>query len=359
MRPCPKLSKSQVDELHAFVSSYGPTATELKRSQAILLRDRETDIDEITFITGYHRRHLFNLRKRYLDRGIEGLRSPKNKKKRLLTRKQLGEIIRTIKKKRPNEVGYGEKEEFWTTAILADYISKIYNVRYQSSTSYYLIFKEAKFTYHKPGKTYHKRNEQQVRIWRKKARKKLQKAWEDPNTVILAEDELILSTQTTTQKVWLPANQYPKVEVSNNRENRSVYGFLNLKTGKQSAYIAKRQNMHITTKVLQRLRKTYPRNDNGRNKKKGVKLLILWDGAGWHRGSKVQEYIKRDNTIKTIYFPPYAPEENPQEHVWKEARSEVTHNQYIEDIDKAANDFVNYLNNTIFPYSLLGFSARK
>jgi len=24
------------------------------------------------------------------------------------------------------------------------------------------------------------------------------------------------------------------------------------------------------------------------------KLLIFWDGAGWHRGSKVQEFIKQD-----------------------------------------------------------------
>jgi len=358
MPSCRKLIGSQVDELYAFVSSCDSTSTELKRAQAILLLDGELDIKQITLLTGYHQRQAYELKRRYVNRGIEGLRSPRNKKKRLLTRKQLGEITMAIKRSKPNQVDYLPREEFWTTNLLTDYISKIYNVQYLSRTSYYLIFKEANLTYHKPGKTYHKRNEQQVKIWRKEIRKEIKQAWKDPNTLILAEDEMILSTQTTTQKVWLPANHYPQVEVSNNRENRSVYGFLNLKTGKQNAYVTKRQNMYTTVQVLQRLRRTYPRNNNKGNKKKGISLLILWDNPGWHRGSKVQEYIKKDGKIKTIYFPPYAPDENPQELVWKRARSKITHNQYIENIDRTANDFINYLNNTMFHYPLLGFSAR-
>jgi len=50
------------------------------------------------------------------------------------------------------------------------------------------------------------------------------------------------------------------------------------------------------------------------------RLLIFRDGAGWYRGSKVQEFIK--------------------------------------DIDQTTNKFVDYLNNTNFNYSLLGFSPR-
>jgi hypothetical protein len=35
------------------------------------------------------------------------------------------------------------------------------------------------------------------------------------------------------------------------------------------------------------------------------------------------------------------------------------HNKFIPDIEKAANDFVNCLNENIFEYKLLGFSARS
>lgn len=55
-------------------------------------------------------------------------------------------------------------------------------------------------------------------------------------------------------------------------------------------------------------------------------------------------------------LPTYAPEENPQEHVWKSGRSECTHNTFIEDIDAATDELVEYFNKTKFPYKLLGFS---
>jgi hypothetical protein len=122
---------------------------------------------------------------------------------------------------------------------------------------------------------------------------------------------MVLSTQTTVQKVWLPAGQAPKVEVNQERENRSVYGFLNIKTGQKHAWKTKWQNMYETMKVLKKLRKQYPKK----------KLLLLWDSARWHVGSKVREYIEQDGNIETLAFPPYSPEENPQEHVCEEGTS--------------------------------------
>ncbi|MCG2711972.1 MAG: transposase, partial [Candidatus Omnitrophica bacterium] len=141
--------------------------------------------------------------------------------------------------------------------------------------------------------------------------------------------------------------EYPKIEVSSKKEARSIYGFLDIKNGKEHAFKVKWQNMYITYEVLGELRKIYPRED----------ILLIWDQAPWHKGSKAQEFIKEDGKIKTIYFPRSAPEENPQEHVWKQGRSKVTHNKFIENIDKATNEFVDYLNNSKFRYSFLGISA--
>jgi len=163
---------------------------------------------------------------------------------------------------------------------------------------------------------------------------------------VLCEDEMVLSAQTTFQKMWLRKNEYPKIEVSNDKKARSVYGFLNIKTGVEHAFKKDWQNMFITAEVLKKLRKKYPNE----------KLLIFWDGAGWHRGSEVKKFIEKDNHIETVHFPRYSSEENPQEHVWKSGRAHVTNNRHIEDIDKTADDFVKYLNKTKFKYSLIGVS---
>ncbi|MCK5123555.1 MAG: transposase [Candidatus Pacebacteria bacterium] len=160
---------------------------------------------------------------------------------------------------------------------------------------------------------------------------------------------MVLSTQTTFQKIWLPRRKYPEIKVSNTKKNRSVYGFLNIRDGKEHAFKTEWQNMYITVEILEKLRKIYPNQ----------KMLLIWDKAPWHKGCKVQEFIKEDGRIKTIEFPRAAPEENPQEHVWKNSRSAISHNKYIVDIDKTTDKFVDYLNNIKFKYSFLGIKSAE
>jgi len=68
---------------------------------------------------------------------------------------------------------------------------------------------------------------------------------------------------------------------------------------------------------------------------------------------------KKISILKTTCFPKYSPELNPQEYVWKNGRSKVTHNEFIKDIDQSTDKFVDYLNNTNFNYPLLGFRPKS
>ncbi|MDP2363248.1 MAG: IS630 family transposase, partial [Ignavibacteria bacterium] len=266
----------------------------------------------------------------------------KGKPKELLTNKQLAEIVKIIKEKTPKDFDYDF--DYWTTGIVGAVIESEYKVKYRSKTSIYLIFKQAKFTYHKPSRQYQARNEQEVEQWKKEAKIKVKKALAEKDTIVLTADEMSLSTQTTIQKVWLPQGEYPRIEVATKRAARSIYGFLNIRTGQEHAFKTKWQNMYITYDVLGQLRKIYPTQ----------KLFLIWDKAPWHKGSKAQQFIKEDGKIETFDFPRAAPDENPQEHVWKNGRSKITHNRFIDDIDQATDEFVNYLNSATFNYSFLG-----
>lgn len=349
MKPCPRLTDQQAEELSRFIRGKDNEIKEIQRAQSILLLNQGVDLLVITRATSYHRRQIFESRAKYLVKGLKGIATRrKGKPKELLTRKQLAEIVKIVKKKdSPAKFGYESK--YWTTGMLADFIQKYYKVRYKSKTSYYVIFKRVKFTYHKPGRVWEKQDPEKVKKWKERNEPKLKAVWGNPKVVILCEDEMKLSSQTTFQKIWLPAGEYPKVEVASKKESKSIYGFLNLKTGKQHAFVASWQNMYITKKMLVAIRRLYTTE----------KILLFWDGPGSHRGKEVSDFIEKDGTIEVIFFPPYTPELNPQEHVWNKGREIVTHNQFIPDVDKVANDFVNYLNQTRFPYSLLGFSAKS
>lgn len=346
MRLLPRLSKDKVEELAVFTKKTKDIKA-FKRAKAIQMLNSQRDIAAIIEYTGYSRSQIFSLRTQYIQKGIKVIETTrKGKPKRLLTKKQLKEIVETVKTKKPKDAGFDESFDYWSTGVLGKHIQDTYGVAYKSKTSYYLMFRQAKFTYHKPGRIYQKHDQAKVDQWKKDNKESITKAWHDMDTVILCEDEMKLSNQTTFQKIWLPANEYPRVEINNKKEGRSIYGFLNVKTGEEHAFKTSWQNMYITRDQLIKIRKIYPKQH----------ILIIWDGPGSHKGREVTRFIEEDGNMKVIYFPPYAPEENPQEHVWREGRKEVTHNHFIEDIDKTTDKFVDFLNTTNFPYKLLDFN---
>ena len=87
----------------------------------------------------------------------------------------------------------------------------------------------------------------------------------------------------------------------------------------------------------------------------GKKIAIVWDNASWHRSADVRTWLSDTKyDVKLMAFPTYAPELNPQEHVWRAGRSSITHNKFIENIDTATDAFVDHLNNTTYRYDFLG-----
>ena len=161
------------------------------------------------------------------------------------------------------------------------------------------------------------------------------------------ENEMVLTQATTTQKVWIPQGTTPGVlELNSTRKSRSIYGFLNLKTGQEHAFSTEHQTMYETANVLVKIRRCNPTQ----------KILIIWYGAGWHRGSVAQDALPTHH-MDSIHVPAYSPELNPQEHVWKQGRSAVSHNRFIPNIEPVTKDFVEYLNKTTFNYSLLDFRS--
>lgn len=301
-------------------------------------------------MTGYTKKHAQRLRRSFIKNGSSVFEDHRrNNRDRVLTASEKQQVIVTLKTKQPKDVIPGCAVEHWTTGLLGVYIFDQFGKRYKSKTSEHLLFREANFSWHYPGKSYEKADPEAKEAWVKQTKPILNTYWSDTNTVILCEDEMVLTSRTTVQKVWLPKGEYPPViETNSTRKRKNFYGFLNLKTGREHAFMTDKQNMGVTAEILQKVRKLYP----------SQKLVIVWDNCGWHRGSKVTEWIEQDGDTETIHFPPYTPQLNPQEHVWKAGRKAVTHNQFIgEKLEEIAGQFEQYIAGHVFAYELLGLRA--
>lgn len=63
------------------------------------------------------------------------------------------------------------------------------------------------------------------------------------------------------------------------------------------------------------------------------KIYLVMDNAPWHKKAKrlieeKEEYKDLKESIVFVDMPPYSPDLNPIEQVWRVTRREVTHNRY-------------------------------
>jgi transposase len=66
------------------------------------------------------------------------------------------------------------------------------------------------------------------------------------------------------------------------------------------------------------------------NKKK---ILLVLDHAKYHHAKILQSWLKEvSNVLELFFLPPYSPDLNPIEMLWKKTRRNVTHNRFFDSL---------------------------
>jgi transposase len=69
-------------------------------------------------------------------------------------------------------------------------------------------------------------------------------------------------------------------------------------------------------------------------------IILVMDNAGWHKSLKIPE------NIEIVFLPPYSPELNPVERLWKYLKDNILKNQVYEniwDLEQAVAKFINLI----------------
>jgi len=67
-----------------------------------------------------------------------------------------------------------------------------------------------------------------------------------------------------------------------------------------------------------------------RHRRKGRMMFVILDNAGWHHAKILKPWLDdHSDVIKLDFLPPYSPELNAIERVWKLTRRLCTHNCYF------------------------------
>lgn len=120
------------------------------------------------------------------------------------------------------------------------------------------------------------------------------------------------------------------------REYIYAYSAIAPQTGDCFSMIAPYCNTETMNCFLNQLAKQYI----------NYRIVLLLDKAGWH----ISKNIRLPDNLLLMHLPPYSPELNPVELLWREVRRKYFHNKIFNSLDNVEDTLMNalayYHNNT-------------
>ena len=322
-----------------------PVSTIRLRAHAILMRNERLSLESISKLVFRSERALtrwfVEFEKTRLSSIFSGHIDNENASK--LTRTQKLQIKRVLGKP-PDK--YGIPKEFWNVPKLKNYIEAKFGVVYESDISYHFLLKFSGLSFKYPDKASPRRDEVFIKNRIKAIKLEIKPMIKNKDWVVLATDEVRVQLEAEIRRAWLVRNKKTKIKTERSNEYQNYLGFLDQKTGICQVFEIKRGNQVETIRVLKILMKQY----ESQNKK----VCIIWDNAKWHKGKLLREQLsigKKLQNLHLINLPPYAPEHNPIEHVWKYTKDKIS-NRNTQNFEEIKQQFTTITNLHTFNYKI-------
>lgn len=244
---------------------------------------------------------------RYFEGGLEGICNDWYRgRESSLTVDEQAKLVQELKSK-----------IYPSASAVVKYVKESFGVSYSISGITYLL-QRLGFSYKKPQAVPGKANgEAQREFLSVLSELKGSKNKKDP---ILYVDGTHPQHNSHPAYGWLPKGENVELKTNTGRQRVTINGALDYET--KGIIIQEDQvlNAENTIKFFNKIEAQYPDSK--------VVYLIL-DNAGYYKGKKIQEFL-RTSKIELLYLPPYAPNLNLIERVWKFFKTKVLANTYYE-----------------------------
>ena len=123
---------------------------------------------------------------------------------------------------------------------------------------------------------------------------------------VMFQDEAGFGRISKPASCWVTGKMRPVIASQHVREFRYAFGAVDPKDGESFFIVAPKCNTAWTNAFLVELSKAYPDDY----------IILVMDNAAWHTSGM----IELPNNIEIVTIPPYTPQMNPIEQIWKEIR---------------------------------------
>lgn len=298
-------SKTAVEELQGFIAS-NPDAREMRKALALKLMYQDYSYEAISQILDVSTGSISGWKQAYEREGLPGLRLKHKGRISYLNREQREAVLQWLQTK-----------DRWELGELEYHLAEQYDVVYESKQSYYDLFEAAGISWKKTTKVNPKADPQAVAKKKTEIRRLLARYREQIETRtmrVLMLDECHLLWGDLNGYVWGRTDEAIGVSVVNERQKQTYYGAVDYLSGEVLIQAFDAGNSENTVSYLRYLQQQSPNQ----------RLLVLWDGASYHRSEVVRQFLAQLNEekpeqewqIHCVCFAPHCPQQNPIEDIW-------------------------------------------
>ena len=139
------------------------------------------------------------------------------------------------------------------------------------------------------------------------------------NVRVMFQDEAGFGRINKPKRCWCRKGIRPSVPCHHIREYRYAYGAVEPRTGEDFFLVLPYCSTECMNVFLKELAKAYPED----------RILLICDGAMWHKANA----LEIPDRITLSFIPPYTPEMNPIEQIWKEIRKRGFRNEVFPSLE--------------------------
>lgn len=177
------------------------------------------------------------------------------------------------------------------------------------------------FSYKKPALVPGKADGQQQREWMDRYEKLKQNL--PTNETICFMDGVHPTHNVQSAYGWIPKGIRKEVPANSGRSRINLSGVLDVVNHKVLIQEDKTLNAQATISFFRKIEDAYPRKK---------RVHIFCDNAGYYRNKAVTGYLQTSR-IKLHFLPPYSPNLNPIERLWKWMKERVIYNTYYREFE--------------------------
>lgn len=295
----------------------------VKRIQAIIFLIDGYTVSEVAHILNLSEQSIYNYIKAFISRRLASFKykQPPGRPARL-TKSQKKELCKLIDEG-PLEAGYDCG--CWDSSLLQDLILSQFGVEYTPQYIAQLLknlgysYQRAKFVSDHLEDVKPKQEK-----WMKEEWPEIMRLAKEKQAMVLFGDEASFAQWGSLSRTWSKKGHQPTVKTSGKRKGYKVFGLIDYFSG-QFFYKAHegRFNSESYAAFLDEVLKRTSKH-----------LILIHDRAPYHTSKAMNEfYAKHADRLTVCPLPPYSPEFNPIEHLWKNIKKKATHLRYFPTFD--------------------------